>query len=301
MTFEDETGSAVVAFRGTEMKTDVLNDLVLADLGLGVTTNTLQQQSAKDYMAYIDKTFNYNSYYLAGHSLGGNLAVHALLTASNKIQRKIISCYSYDGPGNSQRYLAEHWSDCVEEGSKIFHYQCSFIGGLLFQPFQANEYKIATDQPYTSLLDVHNVRYFSFDANGNPVYNGYTFTKVWWENQGIDLLSQGITNVIDSAHLLEFWYSTQNNIFMFIGDNISDVLSTIFHTSTMAAPPRDPLIIDLGAQGVELTSVDDGVYFDLDKNGYAEKTAWIKGTDGLLVMDRNGNGIIDDGGELFSD
>ena len=39
----------------------------------------------------------------------------------------------------------------------------------------------------------------------------------------------------------------------------------------------------------------------LDKNGFAEKTAWITGRDGFLVLDRNGNGIIDNGGELFSD
>ncbi len=64
-------------------------------------------------------------------------------------------------------------------------------------------------------------------------------------------------------------------------------------------PPRDPLVIDLGKKGIELTNVDGGVHFDLDKNGFAEKTAWIGTEDGFLALDRNGNGIIDDGGELF--
>ncbi len=66
-------------------------------------------------------------------------------------------------------------------------------------------------------------------------------------------------------------------------------------------PPRDPLVIDLGKKGIELTNVDGGVHFDLDKNGFAEKTAWIGTEDGFLALDRNGNGIIDDGGELFGD
>lgn len=65
--------------------------------------------------------------------------------------------------------------------------------------------------------------------------------------------------------------------------------------------PKDPLIIDLGKKGIELTSLDDGVHFDLDKNGFAEKTAWIGGEDGFLALDRNGNGKIDNGGELFGD
>lgn len=84
-------------------------------------------------------------------------------------------------------------------------------------------------------------------------------------------------------------------------DDTGDGNSSRFGAATVAQPPRDPLVIDLGTPGIELTTIDDGVYFDLDKNGFAEKTAWIGTEDGFLVLDRNGNGIIDDGGELFSD
>lgn len=68
-----------------------------------------------------------------------------------------------------------------------------------------------------------------------------------------------------------------------------------------AQPPRDPLIIDLGEKGIKLHNVKNGVYFDLDNNGFAEKTAWIDVEDGFLSLDRNGNGKIDNGGELFGD
>lgn len=68
-----------------------------------------------------------------------------------------------------------------------------------------------------------------------------------------------------------------------------------------AQPPRDPLIIDLGESGIELRSLEHGVNFDLDNNGFAEKTAWIGTEDGFLALDRNGNGNIDNGGELFGD
>ena len=68
-----------------------------------------------------------------------------------------------------------------------------------------------------------------------------------------------------------------------------------------AAPPRDPLAIDFGSNGIDLTTLDNGVNFDLDNNGFSEKTAWIGTEDGFLALDVNGNGKIDNGSELFGD
>ena len=65
---------------------------------------------------------------------------------------------------------------------------------------------------------------------------------------------------------------------------------------------RDPLIINFsGTDEIEFTSLSDGINFDLDNNGFDEKTAWIKNKDGFLAIDINGNGEIDNGGELFGD
>ena len=61
-----------------------------------------------------------------------------------------------------------------------------------------------------------------------------------------------------------------------------------------------PLVLDLNGDGVALSAVDDGaVYWDIDQDGMAEATAWITGGDGLLAIDRNGDGIITDHSELF--
>lgn len=79
-------------------------------------------------------------------------------------------------------------------------------------------------------------------------------------------------------------------------DNVS-----LYTVASAAQPPRDPLILDLGDEGIELKSLEHGVNFDLDNNGFAEKTAWIGTEDGFLAYDRNGNGKIDNGGELFGD
>ncbi|MFZ5993680.1 MAG: calcium-binding protein [Thermodesulfobacteriota bacterium] len=69
--------------------------------------------------------------------------------------------------------------------------------------------------------------------------------------------------------------------------------------TTIAATPVSPIILDLDGDGVETSHVKDGAYFDQDGNGFAEQTGWAGADDGLLVMDRDGNGTIDTGKELF--
>ena len=45
--------------------------------------------------------------------------------------------------------------------------------------------------------------------------------------------------------------------------------------------------------------MSEGVEFDLLSNGKPVQTGWVSAGDGLLVMDRNGDQSINDGGELF--
>ena len=63
----------------------------------------------------------------------------------------------------------------------------------------------------------------------------------------------------------------------------------------------DPIIIDLGDQSYRLTSVSDGVTFDARNEGHAIRTAWTRvGVENaFLARDRNANGRIDTGAELF--
>ncbi len=62
-----------------------------------------------------------------------------------------------------------------------------------------------------------------------------------------------------------------------------------------------PLIINMDRRGYHLTSAAEGVLFDLDVNGGLERVAWTgaDSEDAFLALDRNGNGRIDDGSELF--
>lgn len=62
-----------------------------------------------------------------------------------------------------------------------------------------------------------------------------------------------------------------------------------------------PIIIDVDGRGYDLCDWPDGVAFDVGADGIVEQTAWIDAdsTNCFLVLDRNGNGKIDNGLELF--
>jgi Ca2+-binding RTX toxin-like protein len=63
---------------------------------------------------------------------------------------------------------------------------------------------------------------------------------------------------------------------------------------------RDPLAIDLDGDGIETVGIGSNpVLFDHDANGVKTGTGWVKADDAWLVMDRDGNGSIDTGRELF--
>ncbi|BBM04131.1 calcium-binding protein [Microbulbifer sp. GL-2] len=63
--------------------------------------------------------------------------------------------------------------------------------------------------------------------------------------------------------------------------------------------PASPLILDLDGDGIETIGQDQNVHFDLDNSGFSELTGWVAKDDGLLVFDKNNNGLIDNGSELF--
>ena len=62
-----------------------------------------------------------------------------------------------------------------------------------------------------------------------------------------------------------------------------------------------PIVLDLNGNGVTTQNISNGVRFDIFGVGEQVGTGWVSGGDGLLVLDRNQDGAINGGGELFGE
>ena len=76
-----------------------------------------------------------------------------------------------------------------------------------------------------------------------------------------------------------------------------------FHSETNVsvragdAKLKDPLVINFGGTAAQLS--DKKFAFDLDADGKKNRVSWVGPNSGFLALDKNGNGAIDDGSELF--
>jgi hypothetical protein len=82
---------------------------------------------------------------------------------------------------------------------------------------------------------------------------------------------------------------------------IDPATNTTYDNARKWRQPVDPLAFDLDGDGIETVGINgyNTVLFDHNGDGVKTGTGWVKSDDALLVLDRNGNGMIDNGGELF--
>lgn len=82
--------------------------------------------------------------------------------------------------------------------------------------------------------------------------------------------------------------------------NPSDAIDIRVNTQFSSSRKNSsPLVLDLDGDGVEITRLSGAITFDHDADLVRTGTAWVGVDDGLLAMDRDGNGLIESGRELF--
>ena len=126
-------------------------------------------------------------------------------------------------------------------------------------------------------------------------------TIAWYENDGAADPTWTAANIATSAN-----GAFDVHVGDMDGDGDIDIISASSFDNTIAwyentCDGSDPLVLDLDGDGVELLGLGSGVQFDVDADGVLETTGWVGPDDGLLAMDLDGSGQIEDMTEVFSE
>ena len=125
---------------------------------------------------------------------------------------------------------------------------------------------------------------------------------------------------IAEPYAIKYWEDNKDKIGNFINqsllpdtnfytDNLDDVFWTkekreefLLNSNSGLLQRIDPVILDLNNNGIKLISLkDSNIFFDMDGDGYAENTGWVSAEDGILAVDINLDGTINNIEEIFSE
>lgn len=126
-------------------------------------------------------------------------------------------------------------------------------------------------------------------------FNGFKLVDV---NDSLPDFS-GITLVSNNSSIVasDIFIADVNTIAVnWQGKSFSTGQSFSFHVNTNA-PNIDPIILDLSGHGIRLNAT---AAFDLDADGTLDHVGWMSSQNGMLVMDLDGSGTIEDGREVLS-
>jgi Ca2+-binding RTX toxin-like protein len=202
-----------------------------------------------------------------GGPIGGEIGA-----TFNVVNGVIVACIDYQ-EGTTGSDMTNLEAACV---SLISGMAAGWIVGAIAVP-------LTLGAPAVILISgaaVATTEYF-----GGDIYNGYKY------------LQEKLFGLLDILRPIENF----DNFFDMLGHKAVDAIDAIKGLFGLAEKEGSPLIFDLDGDGVETTGIKAGTYFDHGGDGFAEETGWVEKDDGLLVLDRNNNGRIDSGKELFGD
>lgn len=126
LTYRLGDGSGFLAFRGTDGTVVGWKE----DFNLSFMQQTAGQQRAIDYLNTAFENDD-QPLRLGGHSKGGNFAIFSSLYCSEAIRDRIVSIYSYDGPGFRDEVIESEVYNSMLPRIKCFIPQVSIVGMLL--------------------------------------------------------------------------------------------------------------------------------------------------------------------------
>jgi subtilisin-like proprotein convertase family protein len=133
----------------------------------------------------------------------------------------------------------------------------------------------------------------------NTLVNPFS-TQIIIEGQGVNI--NGIDQAASLIYNPALGYELIGGLVEQVQGRIVAVIYGDQQHGGIIARNVDPLVLDLDGDGVEsLDFRKKLIFFDIDNDQNLEQTGWISGDDGFVVLDKNGDGIINDVSEMFSE
>ncbi|HIJ26789.1 MAG TPA: hypothetical protein HPP79_14105, partial [Gammaproteobacteria bacterium] len=193
-----------------------------------------------------------------------------------------------DGAGNGYAVIAQRYeyssgsSSWVKSGNEIQvnsyitgNQQTPMVTGLEGGGFAVTWLSMSQDG------DDWGVYSQRFDAEGSKV-GSEQLVNVITANQQLD---PDITALDNDSYAIS-WY-----------DNTDDIFTRIYTDPAQV----DPIIIDLGRDGINIVSASTENHFAMTPDGSMTPTNWLSADDGFLALDLDNDGVINNITELFSE
>ena len=143
-------------------------------------------------------------------------------------------------------------------------------------------------------ITYNDATYHTVTSSSLPVGGLAIYTVTGTSNAAVFTFSYGEGQI---TYLAYDWfnaapYGSQDNGWV---EQLRDALS---YGSNRSSTVNDPIALDLNGDGVDLSAT---AAFDIDADGDLDQIGWTGPEDGVLAMDLDGSGAIEDGSELFSE
>ncbi|NAS95342.1 HlyJ hemolysin-like protein [Pseudomonas syringae pv. actinidifoliorum] len=194
---------------------------------------------------------------------------------------------SLSGGSGSDLLNGGEGNDILEGGSGVD----TLHGGAGFDIYKADASDIIFDADGSGGVYLGNRRLTGGKRKEeDPVDTYYGGGNTYVLNNDILTINGGLT--------INGFHNSNLGILLELDDDEDDDEEDEAPETDDAESRTSPIILDLDGDGIETLAVGAS-HFDLDNDGLSERAGWVSPDDGLLVHDRNGDGLISNGSELF--